>query len=371
MPYPMIDPRRLRVFPLAQRRNLLRIADEAQKALEDRGPLGSVLDKQIDLLAERILAARRRDAAVMLAYGAHLIKNGGGPLLARLVEGGFVTHLATQGAGVIHDWEFAFQAESSESVRENAPVGTFGSWDETGRWLNLAVLVGAAEGLGMGESVGRMIVDDQLEIPTAAMLGGEVAADPGHPLAAAKADLLATIETHHIPTGTLSIKHPYKQYSALAAAYRHRVAMTVHPGIGYDIIINHPLYHGGAMGRAAATDARVFAAAVDRLEGGVYMSVGSAIMSPQVFEKAFSAANNLRTTEGRPLLSDHYLAIVDLQDGGGWDWSQGEPPSDNPAYYLRFCKSFYRMGGTLDYLRCDNRVLLVQLLRRLGISLSP
>ena len=142
------------------------------------------------------------------------------------------------------------------------------------------------------------------------------------------------------------------------------MALTVHPGIGYDIITNHPLYHGGAIGRAAATDVRIFAASVDRLDGGAYMSVGSAIMSPQVFEKAFSAANNLRTAEGRPLLSDHYLAIVDLQDGGGWDWSRGEPPSNNPAYYLRFCKSFYRMGGTLDYLRCDNRSFLVHLLRR-------
>ena len=87
----------------------------------------------------------------MLTYGAHLIKNGAGPLLNRLIEAGLVTHLATQGAGIIHDWEFAFQGESGESVRENAPAGTFGSWDETGRWLNLAVLVGAAEGLGMGE----------------------------------------------------------------------------------------------------------------------------------------------------------------------------------------------------------------------------
>jgi diaminopimelate decarboxylase len=146
------------------------------------------------------------------------------------------------------------------------------------------------------------------------------------------------------------------------------VPFTVHPGIGYDIIVNHPLYHGAAIGRAAATDVRVFTASVDQLDGGVHISIGSAIMSPQVFEKAFSAANNLRAAARRPLLTDHYLAIVDLQDGGGWDWSRGEPPSTNPAYYLRFCKSFYRMGGTLDYLRCDNRVFLVQLLRRLGID---
>ena len=153
-----------------------------------------------------------------------------------------------------------------------------------------------------------------------------------------------------------------------AAAYRRRVAFTVHPGIGYDIIVNHPLFHGGAIGRAAATDARIFAASVDRLDGGVHVSIGSAIMSPQIFEKAFSAANNVRNTEGRPPLSEHYLAIVDLQDGGGWDWTRGEPPKTNPAYYLRFCKSFYRMGGKLDYIRCDNRVFLAQLLRCAGIE---
>jgi hypothetical protein len=369
MPYPAIDPRLLRVFPLSQRRNLLSIIDENNKTLTAAEPLNAAVDQQVSLLADRILAARHNGAAVMLAYGAHLIKNGCGPLLCRLVEKGLVSHLATQGAGVIHDWEFAFQAHSGESVRENAPAGTFGSWDETGRWLNLAVLVGAAEGLGMGEAIGRMIVEDHLVLPTADLLRREIAADPGHPLAAAKADLLWTLEAHRLPTGVLPIEHPHKQYSALAAAYRQRAAMTVHPGIGYDIITNHPLYHGGAIGRAAATDVRIFTASVDRLErGGVYMSVGSAIMSPQVFEKAFSAANNLRASDGRPLLTDFYLAIVDLQDGGGWDWSRGEPPSTNPAYYLRFCKSFYRMGGTLDYLRCDNRSFLIHLLGRLGVD---
>ena len=368
MPYPAVDPRKLRVFPLSQRRNLLRMAEEATKALLAVEPLSAPIDEQVGRLAERILAARRRGASVMFAYGAHLIKNGAGPLLNQLIGAGLVTHLATQGAGIIHDWEFAFQEESGESVRENAPAGTFGSWEETGRWLNLAILAGAAEGLGIGESVGRMIAEDRLVIPTASRLREEIIADLGHPLAAAKADLLRTVETHRVPTGTLRIEHPHKQYSVPACAYRHRVPFTVHPGIGYDIITNHPFYHGGAIGRAATTDVRVYTASVDRLDGGVYMSVGSAIMSPQVFEKAFSAANNLRVAEGRPFLSDHYLAIVDLQDGGGWDWSRGEPPSTNPAYYLRFCKSFHRMGGTLDYVRCDNRQFLVHLLRRLGIN---
>lgn len=269
---------------------------------------------------------------------------------------------------MIHDWEFAFQGESGESVRENAPAGTFGTWDETGRWINLAVLAGAAEGLGFGEAVGKLIVEDRLLIPSVESLRQWIVANPAHLLTAARADLLWTIETYRLPTGTLPVKHPFKECSVLACAYGHRVPLTVHPGIGYDIITNHPLYHGGAIGRAATTDVREFAASVDRLDGGVHMSVGSAIMSPQVFEKAFSAVNNIRTIEGRSLLSDHYLAIVDLQDGGGWDWSGGKPPSNNPAYYLRFCKSFYRMGGTLDYIRCDNRVFLALLLRKLGLT---
>lgn len=369
MPYPAIDARRLHVFPLSQRRNLLRLTDELGKTLAASRP-SELVGGQIDCLAQRILAARKRNASVMLTYGAHLIKNGAGPLLNLLIEAGLVTHLATQGAGIIHDWEFALQGESGESVRENAPAGTFGSWEETGRWLNLAILVGAAEGMGIGESVGRLIAEDQLDIPPVERLRDEIAADPGNAFAAAKADLLWTIETHGVPTGTLHVEHRHKNWSVPGVAYQHRVPFTVHPGIGYDIIVNHPLYHGGAIGRGATTDVRVYTASVDRLDGGVYMSVGSAIMSPQIFEKAFSAANNLRANERRPLLADHYLAIVDLQDGGGWDWSQGEPPSTNPAYYLRFCKSFYRMGGTLDYLRCDNRVFLIELLRRLGIDPS-
>jgi hypothetical protein len=345
------------------------VTEEAVKAANAPDPpTDTTVDEQIGRLAERVLAARDRGAAVMLTYGAHLVKNGAGVFLNRLMQAGLVTHLATQGAGVIHDWEFAFQGESGESVRDNAQAGTFGTWDETGRWINLAVLVGAADGLGFGEAVGKLIAEDALAMPSPAELRQSISDDPSHPLTAAKADLLWAIETFQLPSGRLHVEHPFKEYSVLACAYRLRVPLTIHPGIGYDIIVNHPLYHGGAIGRTATTDVRTFAASVERLDGGVYISVGSAIMSPQVFEKAFSAVNNIRVAEGRSLLTNHYLAIVDIQDGGGWDWTAGEPPSNNPAYYLRFCKSFYRMGGTLDYIRCDNRVFLAHLVRRLGLA---
>ena len=86
----------------------------------------------------------------------------------------------------------------------------------------------------------------------------------------------------------------------------------------------------------------------------VVLSIGSAIMGPQVFEKSLSCVNNLRLQTGRPIVSGHTIYVVDLQEGGNWDWTQGEPPTDNPAYYLRFCKSFARMGGSLRYVQCDN-----------------
>jgi hypothetical protein len=103
--------------------------------------------------------------------------------------------------------------------------------------------------------------------------------------------------------------------------------------------------------------------AIDRLDGGVVLSVGSAIMAPQVFEKSVSCVNNLRLQDGKKILHDHMIYVVDIQDGGNWDWSRGEPPKDNPAYYLRFCKSFSRMGGEMKYAQCDNVSFLHRLLQ--------
>jgi hypothetical protein len=95
------------------------------------------------------------------------------------------------------------------------------------------------------------------------------------------------------------------------------------------------------------------------------MSIGSAIMGPQVFEKALSCVNNLRIQQNRPVVEGHSIFVVDLQDGGNWDWTKGEPPKTNPAYYLRFCKSFSRMGGTMRYVQCDNATFLHSVFHRL------
>ena len=364
MPYQQVNASAIKVYPLRLRRSFLQIESQAWQP-DAPPPPAPLLAERFDLLAGRIRAARQRGASVMLTYGAHLIKNGGGPLVRALLERGWVTHVATQGAGVIHDWEFSHVGVSSESVRDNAAVGKFGAWDETGRWINLAVLAGAAEGLGYGESVGRLIETEQLVLPDVAELSRQIAADPAGALTAARADLLRTMQTHGIAAGVHPLPHPYKRYSVLAGAYARRVPFTVHCGIGYDIIVNHPLYHGAALGRGGTTDVRIFANSVMNLSGGVYLSIGCAIMSPQVFEKAFSVANNLYIQQNKPTLRDFTIAVVDIQDGGGWDWTKGEPPKDNPAYYLRFCKSFYRMGGALQYLQADNCTLLAHLLQRL------
>ena len=365
MAYEALDPLKIHVRPLAERKSYIRIEEEAvtpERPLTLSGPLA----EKVARLAERIRAARDRGASVMLTYGAHLVKNGAAPLVHALVERGFVTHLATQGAGIIHDWEFSFQGASSESVRDNAPVGRFGTWDETGRWINLAIIAGAAEGLGLGEAIGRFITEDGVTLPDPEALAHQVREQPDHPAAAAQADLLSTMIRFQLAGGRIEVPHPFKRYSIPAMAYQQRVPFTVHPGIGYDIITNHPMFHGAAIGRAAGTDARIFAQSVLNLSGGVYLSVGSAIMSPQVFEKAVSCANNLLEQEGRPFLHDHHIAVVDIQDDGGWDWAKGEPPKDHPAYYLRFCKSFYRMGGVTEYIQGDNRAVLSGLVECLG-----
>ena len=120
-----------------------------------------------------------------------------------------------------------------------------------------------------------------------------------------------------------------------------------------------------SVGRAAQTDFALFSRAVEGLDGGVVLSVGSAIMAPQVFEKSLSCVNNLRLQAGRKIVQGHNIYVVDLQDGGNWDWTKGEPPRESPAYYLRFCKSYSRMGGAMRYLQCDNAAFIHNLYHEL------
>lgn len=360
-----LDLTQVKVYPLAARESLSFIDDMLVDPSAAPRPVDPATGAALRDCAERIRAARRRGASVILMYGAHLIKNGAMPLVISLLEGGWLTHLATNGAGTIHDWELAFQGRTEESVRKNVASGTFGTWDETGRNIHLALLAGALDHQGYGRSLGRFVLEDGATLPLKIQLERWLREEPCHPLAAARADLLQAISTRRLPEGRIEVRHRFKQTCLLSQAFHRNVPFSVHPGIGYDIFSTHPMFNGAVIGRAAGLDFQLFSRAVEGLDNGVVLSVGSAIMAPQVFEKSLSCVNNLRLQQRRPIIQGHSIYVVDIQDGGRWDWSQGEPTKDNPAYYLRFCKSFARMGGAMQYLQCDNVAFLQHLLQEL------
>ena len=353
-----LDLSKLKVLPLAQRHSLTTVDEILIDPDSVAKPCSERIGLQIQECARSIRAARQRGASVMLIYGAHLLRNGAARILERMMANNWVTHLATNGAGTIHDWEYAWFGASTESVEMNVSNGTFGTWHETATNIHLAIMAGALDGLGYGRSLGRMICEDGVALPSMQELRDAIVADPADPLTSARADLLRAMNEQGWPAGRIPVEHRWKQASILAQAYKHRVPVTVHPGIGYDIISNHSVFNGGAIGRAGEWDFKLFGGAVEGLDGGVVLSVGSAIMGPQVFEKSASCVNNLRLQSGRQVVHDHSIYVVDLQDGGGWDWTLGEPPKTNAAYYLRFCKSYSRMGGTMHYLQYDNAAFI-------------
>lgn len=365
MPIAPLDLNRLKVFPLSERQHLTKADDILVDPESAPKPLNEHNTALVAECVRRIRVAKERGASVMLIYGAHLLRNGAAKILERMMAGGWLTHLATNGAGTIHDWEYAWYGASTESVEMNVASGTFGTWDETATNIHRAIMVGALEGLGYGRSLGKLIQENGLTLPDPNELARQIAAEPAHPLTSARADLLRTMQQFAWKPGRLPIEHRWPQASILGQAYKHQVPLTVHPGIGYDIISNHPIFNGGAIGRAAEWDFKLFGGSVDNLDGGVVLSVGSAIMGPQVFEKSLSCVNNLRLQSGREVVKDHTIFVVDLQDGGNWDWTKGEPPKTNPAYYLRFCKSFSRMGAAMHYLQCDNLAFVHHLWRGL------
>jgi hypothetical protein len=366
MAYSELDRSRLHIRKLSERKSKVVIATDhipVDRLPENLSPAGEKLIKET---ADRLKIARDKNSSRMLTFGAHTIKNGMAPTLKALMKNGWVTHLATNGAGIIHDWEFAFQGRSSEDVRGNVRDGQFGIWDETGFYINLALAVGAYEGAGYGESVGKMISREGLDIPEAESLYNIARSemDSAPELAAAAVDLAGVIKKFGLKSGFLEIKHPFKEYSVQACAYDLKIPFTGHPMFGHDIIYNHPMNHGAALGRCALRDFLRFSDSVTNLENGVYMSIGSAVMSPMIFEKALSMAQNLKIQENSHI-DNHYMMIVDMAESD-WDWKKsGEPPMDNPAYYLRYCKTFSRMGGEMNYLTADNRDFLLALYQEL------
>lgn len=321
--------------PLAERKNKVRIAESYVRPAAPAPELPVDDAMAIGRIASYITDARRQGKSVMLAFGAHSIKNGLGPLMVEFIRQGWITHLATNGAGIIHDWEFAFLGESSESVAENLPRGQFGIWEETGKFINLAIIAGAYQGLGYGAAVGKAISEGGIMIPTQEELLNALRKTD---TAAAAADFIHAIKLGSLPAGFLGMPCPFASFSLQAGAWGLGVPSTDHPMFGHDIIYTHYLSSGSAIGRTAETDFKSFVTSFRGLtDGGVYISLGSAVMSPMVFERA----NSLSPASG------HHIAVVDLGEVAKMNLFEQSEPS------------------TLDFFKMDNRAFMLSLYHKL------
>lgn len=312
MPYPLFDRSRLRIQPLAQRQNDL----DLSVLLPLDAPLPHFEHPALPLLGQRLTEARQRGTARVLVMGAHVLRAGVSRYLIDLMERGLIDHLAMNGAGPIHDWEFALIGATTESVARYIRSGEFGLWHETGR-MNDVIRAGAKQGLGLGEALGRVIRDE---------------------------------------------KFPHADISVLAAGVRLGVPITIHPGIGYDILHEHPNCDGAALGEASYRDFLTFAQNVTRLEGGVLLNFGSAVMGPEVYLKALAMARNVAHQEGR-VIRHFTTAVFDLIPLEG-DTRQQAPKSD-PRYYYRPWKTILVRtvadGGESFYVQGDHRLTLPHL----------
>lgn len=243
-------------YPLASRHRKVGISDFG-RPLSDPAPFKEMLSSLPNILASRellelvglIREARRRNRAIIFGLGGHVIKTGLGPILMDLMKRGFVTAFAMNGSAVIHDFEIALAGATSEDVDATLGAGRFGMAEETGALINRAIKSGAADGIGMGEAVGR-------ELQT--------------------------------------IAPNFAAHSLLLCAYDATVPVTVHVAIGTDIVHLHPSADGAATGQATLQDFRLLCSIVRELNGGgVYLNMGSAVVLPEVFLKTVTAVRNL------------------------------------------------------------------------------
>ncbi|HZT83662.1 MAG TPA: hypothetical protein VFA26_25760 [Gemmataceae bacterium] len=309
MPFPAFDRSRLRIQPLAQRQHDL----DLSVVLPLDAPPPDFHHPAIPELGRRLVEARRRGAARLLLMGAHVLRAGVSLYLIDLMRRGLISHVAMNGAGPIHDWEFALIGATTESVARYVSSGEFGLWQETGR-MNDAIRAGARAGLGLGEALGRAVLDGPF---------------------------------------------PHKDVSVLAAAVRLGVPLTVHVGVGYDILHEHPNCDGAALGQTSYQDFLILAETVTRLEGGVALCFGSAVMGPEVYLKALAMARNVAHQDGRAIR--HFTTgVFDLVPLEG-DTRQQAPKSD-PRYYYRPWKTILVRtvadGGESFYVQGDHRATL-------------
>ena len=315
--WPQFDRSRLIVKPLGERRHDLSI-DSLLPLDAEPARLDDDSERVLKTLGERLVAARERGAATLMLMGAHVIRAGVARQLIDLMERGLITHIGMNGAGPIHDYEFARIGATCESVARYIRSGEFGLWRETGE-INDIVREGAAAGMGLGEALGRAILD-----------GGD--------------------------------RFPHRDTSILAAGVRLNVPVTAHIGIGYDIVHEHPNFDPAAFGTASYRDFLTVCSTVDKLEGGVFLCFGSAVMGPEVYLKALSMARNVAHQEGRRI-AQFTTAAFDLIPISG-DF-HAEAPKSNPQYYYRPWKTILVRtvadGGESYYVCGDHRHTLPRL----------
>lgn len=315
--YPQFDRNRLLIKPLDQRvhdiqRTHLLELDELPP------PLAEPEMSSLVVIGQRLAAARRSGGARLLLMGAHVIRAGVARQLIDMMQRGLITHIGMNGAGPIHDYELAKIGATCESVARYIRSGEFGLWRETGA-MNDVVAQGAAQGLGLGEALGKAIQEGDF---------------------------------------------PFKETSVLAAGYRLRVPVTVHIGIGYDILHEHPNFDPAAYGVASYRDFLTVCDTVGRLEGGVFLCFGTAVMGPEVYLKALAMARNVAHQEGRRIC--HFTtAAFDLIEIRGD--TQHEAPKSNPQYYYRPWKTILVRtvadGGESFYVCGDHRATVPHLRR--------
>jgi hypothetical protein len=298
------DRSQLRILPLASRTHDLHVSQWLR--LEEEPP--PFEHPELATIAGKLVAANKVGSARILVMGAHVLRAGVNRHIIDLIERGYLDHIAMNGAGAIHDYELARVGGTTESVARYIQSGQFGLWRETGE-LNEWIREAADLGLGLGENVGRRMQ---------------------------------------------AAGYPHGDLSVFAAAWRCGIPVTVHAGIGYDIIHEHPNCDGAALGAASYRDFLIFTRSVERLEGGVLLNFGSAIMGPEVYLKALAMARNVAHQRG--LTIQHFAtAVFDIVPIEG-DYRRELPRSD-PGYYFRPHKtilvrtiadggeSFYVCGG--------------------------
>ena len=316
MPFAKFDRSKLEILPIEKRESDLDLS--VVMDLTDPKPFDN---PKIDSLADDIIEARKKGAAVILMYGAHVIRSGCAKFMIKLMEEGYITHFATNGAGAIHDFELSLAGVTCESVAKYISEGQFGLWRESGM-VNDALKEGCASGLGAGEAIGRYIHENNF---------------------------------------------PNKNISVLAAAYKNQIPATVHIGIGNDIIHEHPNCDGKVLGESSYTDFLIYAESINKLQHGVFLNFGSAVAGPEVYLKCLAMARNLAKRENREIF-DITTAVFDLLPIEGDDYS-ATPPKTDPRYYFRPWKTILSRtvadGGKSYYIQGTHDMTLPSLANKI------